>query len=63
MEKVGPKIEKQATRMRIPTLVDKKLANCKSFESLTYQFRRHGKSISLFVPMVFQAIYETLKKD
>ena len=63
MEKVKPNIEKQAARMRIPTLVDKKLATCESFESLMYQFHRHRKTILLFVPMVFQAIYDTLKKD
>ena len=70
MEKVGPKIEKQATRMRMPIPVDETLAvtlrylaTGESFESLMYQFRIHRMTIPLFVPKVCQAMYETLKEE
>ena len=70
MEKVGPKIEKQATRMRMPVPVDETLAvtlrylaTGESFESLMYQFRIHRMTIPLFVPKVCQAMYETLKEE
>ena len=56
MEKIGPKSEKQATRIRIPIPVDEKLAVAlryqvtgESIESLMYQFHIHGTTISLFI--------------
>ena len=69
MEKVYPKIEKQATRMRMPIPVDEKLAvtlsylaTGESFESLMYQFCIHRTTLSLFIPIVCQTLYETLKE-
>ena len=65
---VTPKLEKQETMMRKPLGVAEKLActlrylaTGESFASLQYQFRISKSTISLFIPEVYGAIYESLK--
>ena len=65
---VSPKLEKQGTMMRKPLSVAEKLActlrylaTGDSFASLKYQFRISKSTISLFIPEVCEAIYESLK--
>ena len=65
---ISPKLEKQRTMMRKPLSVAEKLActlrylaTGESFSSLQFQFRISKSTISLFIPEVCEAIYESLK--
>ena len=65
---MGPSIQKQRTAMREPISPEEKLAvtlrflaTGETYESLMYQFRIHKSTISRFVPVVCQKIWDALK--
>ena len=69
VEEVGPKITKQTTMMRAPISPEEKLAITmrflaagESYESLMFPFRVHKSTISRFIPVVCQAIFDTFKE-
>nr|XP_022903097.1 protein ALP1-like [Onthophagus taurus] len=68
--RVGPIITKQDTFMRLSISAKDKLlitlrflATGESYRSLMYSFRVSESTISLFVPKVCRAIYDTLRED
>ena len=70
LQSVTPKLEKRGTTMRKPLSVEEKLictlrflATGEAFSSLQYQFRISKSTISLFVPEVCEAIYNSLKEE
>ncbi|XP_065054207.1 uncharacterized protein LOC135683011 [Rhopilema esculentum] len=70
LSKVRHDIEEQTTHLRTPISTEEKLAvtlrflgTGEIFESLQYQFRIHQTSITKFVPLVCDAIYNNLKVE
>ena len=68
LKEITPLITKETTMMRQP--IDPKikivitlrfLATGELYESLMYQFRGHSSTISKFIPVVCNKIYETFK--
>ena len=70
MEKVRPFLTKKTTTMRKPISVEEKLActlrflaTGDNYPSLSYLFRIHRTTISLFVPVVCFYIFKVLKDE
>ena len=68
VKEIAPLITKKTTMMRQPIDPEIKiaitvmfLANGESYESLMYQFQVHSITISKFIPVVCNKIYETFK--
>ena len=68
VKEIAPLITKKTTMMRQPTdpaikiaITLRFLATGESYGSLVYQFRVHSSTISKFIPVVCNKIYETFK--
>ena len=68
VKEIAPLIPKKTTMMRQPIDPEIKivvtlrfLVTGESYESLMYQFCVHSSTISKFIPVVYNKIYETFK--